>query len=85
MRPRVEAAGELRNPLHGRHAPWRDRRSSPWPLFSFLYTFNDFFPTAPSYTGETAKPTGPSIGLSEFRSLAPGAVEPDDGLATPLR
>src|SRR6201999_4196725 len=37
-------------------------------LFSFLYTFNDFFLPL-LYTGETAHHWVLSIGLSEFRSL----------------
>ena len=47
-------------------------------LFSFLYTFNDFFLPL-LYTGEAPHHWVLSIGLSAVPLAAPGAVEPDDG------
>ena len=47
-------------------------------LFSFLYTFNDFFLPL-LYTGESAAPLGAVDRALAVPLAAPGAVEPDDG------
>ena len=47
-------------------------------LFSFLYTFNDFFLPL-LYVGENSHNWVLSIGLAAVPLVPPGAVEPDDG------
>ena len=57
---------------------WPSRRSPPSRCSQFLFAWNDYFGPL-LYTGENADDWTVSVGLSQFRSAAPGAVEPDDG------
>ena len=79
---RVDGCGEIRIMRHGRRAAGaprdRGRRAVLVPL-----RWNDFFGPL-LYTGENEQHWTLSVGLAQFRTLLPGAVEPHDGRDAPV-